>query len=150
MRFASAAPALDRLRRLLPGLWLGGLLALALIAAPALFALLDRPGAGRVAARLFAVEAQASLLLGGAVGLLEQRRAAAGSGPRISAELLMALGALFCTLLGHHALQPMLEAARDGQGRWSFAALHGASAALFGLKTVLVAALAWRASRAAA
>ena len=60
----------------------------------------------------------------------------------------MALGALFCTLLGHHALQPMLEAARDGQGRWSFAALHGASAALFGLKTVLVAALAWRASRA--
>jgi hypothetical protein len=38
----------------------------------------------------------------------------------------------------------MLAAARPGQGPWSFGALHGASAAFFGLKALLVLALAWR------
>jgi hypothetical protein len=51
-------------------------------------------------------------------------------------------------VLGHFALQPMMEAARAGQGRWSFGALHGLSSALFLLKGLLVATLAWRATRA--
>lgn len=141
----------ERLRRLLPAVWLGVLLALALIAAPSLFALLERAAAGQVAGRLFALEAQLSLALGIALGLLERRRAEvraeAGLGSRISAELLLVLGALFCTVFGHFALQPMMAAARAGEGRWSFAALHGASTAFYGLKTLLVAALAWRAAR---
>lgn len=141
----------ERARRLLPALWLGVLLALALIAAPSLFALLERASAGRVAARLFAIEAQLSLALCIGLGLLERQRAAAravaGLGSRVSAELLLVLGALFCTVLGHFALQPMMQAARAGQGGWSFAALHGASAAFYGLKALLVAALAWRAAR---
>jgi hypothetical protein len=144
----SAVP--ERVRRLLPGVWLGALLAVGLLAAPALFALLERPVAGRVAGRLFAVEAQASLVLAVLLGLLErarvQRRAASGTGSRISAELLLALGALFCTVFGHYALQPMLEAARAGEGRWSFGALHAVSSALFGLKALLVGTLAWRAA----
>ena len=63
------------------------------------------------------------------------------------AALMLVLAALFCTVLGHHALQPMMEAARAGQGRWSFGALHAASTAFYGIKTLCVAALAWRAAR---
>lgn len=141
----------ERLRRLLPGVWLGGLLLIAFVVAPTLFALLERPVAGRVVARLFAVEAQLSLAFAVVLGLLERwnavRRAAAGEGSRISAELLLVLGALFCTVLGHYALQPAMQAARAGQGLWSFGALHGVSVALYGLKALLVAVLAWRAAR---
>lgn len=141
----------ERLRRLLPALWLGVLLSIALIAAPNLFALLERAVAGKVAGRLFAIEAQSSLALCVALGLIERRRAslraAVGQGSRVSAELLLVLGALFCTVFGQFALQPMMEAARAGEGRWSFGALHAVSTAAYGLKTVFVAALAWRAAR---
>lgn len=148
----TALPALaERLRRLLPGLWLGLLIALAFVAAPSLFALLERPAAGRVAGRLFAIEAQFALGLCVLLGLLERRRAAAralaGQGSMVTAELMLVLAALFCTVFGHHALQPMMEAARAGQGRWSFGALHAASTGFYGIKTLCVAVLAWRAAR---
>ena len=64
----------------------------------------------------------------------------------MSAEILLVLGALFCTVLGYFALQPAMEAARAGQGAWSFGAIHGASSALFALKGVLLLVLAWRAT----
>lgn len=141
----------ERLHRLLPAMWLGVLLTIALIAAPSLFALLERAAAGKVAGRLFAIEAQSSLALCIALGLIERRRASlravAGRGSRISAELLLVLGALFCTVFGQFALQPMMEAARVGEGRWSFGALHAVSTGFYGLKTVFVAALAWRVAR---
>jgi hypothetical protein len=143
---------LERLRRALPGVWLGLLLALAFVAAPSLFAILDRPMAGKVAGRLFAIEAQLSLLLAVVLGLLERSRAARqlpGQGSRVSAELLLVLGALFCTVLGHYAIQPMMESARAGQGTWSFGALHAASTGLYLLKSLLVATLAWRSTRVA-
>lgn len=149
---ALLGPPGERVRRLLPAAWLGVLLALALIVAPTLFALLERPAAGRVAGQLFAVEAQLSLALCVALGLIERRRAALRAalkqGSRISAELLLVLAALFCTVLGQFAVQPLMEAARAGQGRWSFAALHAVSMAFYGVKTLLVAALAWRTARA--
>lgn len=141
---------LERLRRVLPGLWLGGLVTLGAVVAPTLFALLDRAEAGRVAGRLFAVEARVALLLVVALALVErlrgQRQAAAGLGPRVSAELMLVLGALFCTLAGHFALQPLMEAARAGEGRWSFGALHGVSSAFFFAKMLLLAGLSWRAA----
>ncbi|WP_430420999.1 DUF4149 domain-containing protein [Methylibium petroleiphilum] len=151
MSGASLAAVPERLRRLIPGLWFGVLLAIAFIAAPSLFSLLDRPSAGRVAGRLFALEAQLSLALCVLLGLLERlragRRAAAGQGSPVSAELLLVMGVLFCTVLGHYALQPMMEAARAGEGRWSFGALHGVSTVFYGVKSLLVATLAWRAAR---
>ena len=58
--------------------------------------------------------------------------------------MLLVLGALFCTVLGWFAVQPMMAAARAGQGSFSFAALHGVSTVLYGVKTLLVAVLAWR------
>ena len=149
----NAAGFAIRARVLLPALWLGLLATIALIAAPAAFAALPVHDAGRVAARMLAVEANASLGFAVALFVLERRRArsaaAAGRGSVVSAELLLVLGTLFCTVAGYFALLPLMEAARAGQGRWSFAALHGLSSAFYGVKALLVAALAWRAARPA-
>ena len=138
-----------RLAALLAGLWAGVILAIGLIGVPAGFAVLSTPAeAGRVAARMFAVEAPLSLALAVALFALERRRARddaeAGRGSQFTASMLLALGALFCTVAGYYAIQPMMAAARAGQGAWSFGALHGASMAFFGLKGLLVLALAWR------
>ena len=62
----------------------------------------------------------------------------------MSANVLLVLGALFCTVLGHYGLRSAMDAARAGQGALSFGALHGLSVAFFGLKGLLVLALAWR------
>jgi len=141
---------LERWRRLLPGPWLGCLLCVALLGTPAAFALLERSLAARVAVRMLAGEAYASLALGIAVVVLERvaaRRGVARGGSQFTPGMVLALGALFCTVAGYFALAPMMEAARAGQGRFGFAQLHAASVALYGLKTVLVLVLAWRAAR---
>ena len=140
----------QRLRILLPALWAGVLLCIALIAAPAGFATLPSADAGRVAGRMFMVEAYLSLALALMLFVLERGRArsaaAAGRGSVFSVELALLLGTLFCTVAGYFALQPMMQAARAGQGSVSFATLHFVSAGFFGLKTLLVLALAWRAA----
>jgi len=138
-----------RIAALLAGLWAGTVLAIGLIGAPAGFAVLPAPAeAGRVAGRMFAVEAPLSLALAVVIFLLERRRARdeaeAGRGSQFNANMLLALGALFCTVAGYYAIQPMMAAARAGQGAWSFGALHAASTVFFGLKGLLVLALAWR------
>jgi hypothetical protein len=142
-----------RLRRLLPPAWAGVLLCIALMAAPAPFALLSPADAGRVVGRLFAQEAYLSLALAVLLFLAERRaaaaEAAAGRGSVLTANLLLLLGTVFCTVAGYFALQPMMEAARAGQGGPSFAVLHGVSAGFFGLKTLLVCVLAWRVARPA-
>lgn len=135
---------LERVRRLLPGLWAGWLLCIALLATPAPFATLAQADAGRVVGRIFAVEAPVSLALGVLLLLLERRRAAVAGGSRFSTPMVLALLAIFCTVAGYYGLQPMMAAARAGQGSWSFGQLHGASFALFGLKLLAVVALAWR------
>ena len=53
----------QRWRRMLPGLWAGLLLCVALVAAPAAFAVLPGAEAGRVVARIFVQEAWISLAL---------------------------------------------------------------------------------------
>ena len=139
---------IERLRRLLPGLWAGLLLCVALLATPAPFATLVQADAARVVARLLAQEAYTSLALGVLMLVLERlvaRRAAGGSlGRQFSVGMVLSLGTLFCTVAGYFALQPMLEAARAGRGAFSFGALHGVSMALFAVKGVLVLVLAWR------
>jgi hypothetical protein len=142
-------PLLDRLRRLLPGLWAGWLVCVATLATPAAFALLDKAVAGRVVARMLAQEATTSLVLGTVLLVLERlvaRRAAVeGSGSQFTTGMALALAALFCTVLGYFALQPMMEAARLGQGSLSFGQLHAISLAFFGLNGLLVLTLSWRA-----
>ena len=140
-----------RVAALLAGIWAGALLCIGLVAAPAAFATLAAADAGRFAGRLFAQAAYASLVFAALLYVLARRlardAAAQGQGSVVSAEVLLALGALFCTVAGHFALQPMMEAARTGQGHHSFATLHGASLALYALKSLPVVALAWRLTR---
>lgn len=142
MTFAS------RLQQLLAAVWVGVLLAVGGIAAPSLFAVLDRTLAGLAAGRIFAIEAYVSLVLAMALFFIERQRtrqAALQAGQSVmSAELMLVMGALFATVLGHFALSPMIVAAKAGQGSLSFGTLHAMSSSLFLFKGVLVLALAWR------
>ena len=139
---------LRQVRTLVAAVWMGLVLTLAAVAAPVLFAGLERTEAGRLAGHLFRIEAHVALGLAVVLFLVERRlaglRAQAGQGSALSVNLLLVLGALFCTVLGYFALQPLMEAARAGQGRWSFGALHGISSSLFALKGLLLLALVWR------
>ncbi|MDO9286685.1 MAG: DUF4149 domain-containing protein [Aquabacterium sp.] len=141
----------ERLRRLLPALWAGVLLCIAAIAAPAAFAMLERPDAGRVVGRIFVQEAWLSLVLAVLLLAMERARAKAvaeaGHGSVLSAEMLLVLGTVFCTVAGYFALQPLMPAARAGQGPLSFGQLHLISTVFYGAKLLLVGALAWRAAR---
>jgi Domain of unknown function (DUF4149) len=136
--------AAARARTLLPAVWLGGMLSVALLAAPAAFAVLPAADAGRVVGRLLTGEAYASLVLGAVLAALLRLRDRAGGGTQFSTDQVLVLAALFLTVLGHFGLQPMVAAARAGQGALSFGQVHALSVALFGLKGVAVAALAWR------
>jgi hypothetical protein len=140
----------DRLRRVIPSLWAGLLLCIAGMAAPAAFALLDRAEAGRVVGRIFVGEAWTSLLLAMLLLAIERgrarERAEAGQGSVLSAEMLLVLGTVFCTVAGYFAIQPLMPAARAGQGSFSFGQLHAVSSVFFGLKIVLLLVLAWRAA----
>lgn len=139
-----------RLGRLLPALWAGALLCIGLIATPAPFATLAVHDAGRVVSRILAQEAWLSLVAGAGLLLLARRSARqaaeSGAGSALSTDMLLLLGTLFCTVAGYFAIQPLLTAARLGQGAFTFGQLHLASASFFVVKGLLVLALAWRAS----
>ncbi len=132
----------------LAGLWAGALWCIALVAAPAAFAVLARPDAGRLVGRLFAAEAGTSLVLGVLLLLAGRRVERASGAPALNANLVLIVLSLFATVAGHYALLPLMEQARTGQGGWSFAALHGAAAAAFVVKALAVSVLAWRLTRA--
>jgi hypothetical protein len=144
--------AAARFAAVVAGLWAGILLCIGAFAAPSAFAVLASADAGRVVARIFAQEAYLSL--GAAIVLftIERQRsrsdAAARRGSVFSTNLVLLLGTLFCTVAGYFAIQPMMAAARAGQGTVSFMALHAVSSSFFALKGLLVLALAWRLTRA--
>ena len=137
-----------RVAVLIAGLWAGILLCIGAIAAPAAFATLARADAGRFVNRLFERDAYLSLAVAVVLFAIERQRsrdvAASGTGSVFSANLMLLLGTLFCTVAGYFAAQPMMDAARAGQGSVSFGMLHAISAAFFVLKGLLVLALTWR------
>ena len=137
-----------RAAAVLAGLWAGILLCLGAIAAPSAFAALAPAEAGRVVARVFMQEAYLSLGIALVLFVIERQRsrklADVGVASVFSTNLVLLLGTLFCTVAGYFAVQPMLSAARAGQGPVSFMTLHAVSAGFFALKGVLVLALAWR------
>jgi hypothetical protein len=140
----------ESLRRLLPGVWFGVLLAIALIATPAASLTLDKASFGAVARAIFAREAPTSLVLGVLILVIERRDALArhlATGvTQFSTEMLLAAGALFCTVAGYYGLLPAMEQARlGGPTALTFLQLHALSLAFFGLKALLVLALAWKA-----
>ena len=135
---------LRRSQPLLAALWGGLLLCVAFMAAPSAFVVLERTQAGLVVAQLFALEANVSMAVALLLILIERRL---NAGAALSTNLLLPAGALFCTVAGYFALQPMMAAAKMGQGNLSFLTLHAISFGFYGLKTALVLALAWRASK---
>ena len=142
-----SARRLCQLAAWLAGVWTGLMAGIGFVAAPALFSTLARGDAGRVANRLFELDAYVGLGFGAVLLILALRRSheplPAGAS-RFSAEMMLALGALFCIVAGYFALLPMMEAARSGAAGPSFATLHGVAASFFFLRVVLVAVLAWR------
>ena len=141
---------LPRWARWLPGVWLGVLLCIALIVAPSMFALMPAAEAGGVMSRIFLQEAWLSLGLAAMLLLLQRQPQARGlfAARRMgvgTAGLLW--GTVLCTLLGYFALQWMMPQARAGQGPFSFGQLHALSTACYGIKTLLVLVLAWRAAQ---
>jgi hypothetical protein len=132
--------------RLLPALWLGMLLTVVGIATTAPFAMLVQADAGRVVARVLANEAYLSLAFGVAALVIANAQARSGTS-RFNGNMILALAALFCTIVGYFVLQPMMGPARGGQGPLSFGQLHAASGGFFVVKTIAVAALAWRSVR---
>jgi len=134
---------------LIAGVWAGILAGIGAIAAPSAFAVLARPEAGRFVGRLFEQEAYLSLALAVVLLVLERSRrtgepGATGQPSLFTANLMLLLGTLFCTVAGHFALLPMMDAARAGQGSLSFGALHALGSGFFALRFVLLAVLAWR------
>ncbi len=97
---------------------------------------------------MLATEARVGLMLGVVLILLLRRGArehAAREGRSLfSTDLMLVLGAVFCTAAGHFGLQPMIDGARAGAAGLSFGALHALSVGFYGIKTLLVLALAWR------
>jgi len=141
---------LRRSQALLAALWAGMLLCVGLVAAPSAFAALERPLAGLVVAQLFQREAMLSLFVALLLVLMERRLARDSTGSAMTAEVLLPAAALFCTVAGYYALQPMMAAAKAGQGgpgAWSFMTLHSISLLFFAVKGLLVLALAWRLGR---
>jgi len=144
---------IDGVRRLLPGIWFGLLLAIALIATPAASAALDRASFGAVARAIFAREAPASIVLGVLLLMVERqdafRRHEASGASQFSLEMTLLVVALFCTVMGYYGLQPMMEQARVGGGSGlTFMQWHAVSLAFFGVKGLAVLGLAWRATQA--
>ena len=133
---------------LVAGLWAGVLVCIGVLAAPAAFATLASADAGRLVGRMLTREAYLSLVLATVLFAIErmrsQRASNQGTGSVFSTNLVLIFGTLFCTVAGHFAVEPMMAAARGGQGAWSFGALHAVSGGLFALKGLLVLALAWR------
>jgi hypothetical protein len=132
----------ERWRRLLPGLWAGMLLCIAGISAPAAFNVLPSAEAGQVVSRIFIREAWLSLVLAALLLGLERPRAA-GQGIGNAALLWITVA---CTLLGYFAVQALMPAARVGTGVLSFGQLHLISTVFYGIKTLAVLLLAWRAA----
>lgn len=140
-----------RIQAWLAGLWAGSVLAIGGMAAPALFSVLSSQMAGQGAGRIFAIEANVSLLFAIVLFIMERQRVRSeveqggASTSAMSASLLMILGALFLTVLGQFAIHPMIEAAKAGQPtRLSFGALHGISAGMYWLKAMVLLGLSWR------
>lgn len=143
-----------RLFRLLAVFWAGSQWTVGYLAAPVLFATVDRISAGHLASRLFFCEAW----IGGVCGVL---LIALGNTLTHRGEIAyrrlrwLLLAMLACTALGYVALEPFMstlrnaaEAAGTDVGHSAFAArfgvLHTVSTVFYGIQSVLALILIWR------
>jgi len=143
-----------RLFRLFAVIWAGSQWTVGYLAAPVLFATVDRISAGHLASRLFFFEAWISGICGVMLLALGNSLALRGEiAYRGLRWLLVAM--LACTVLGYVALEPFMHALRataeaggTDVGHSALAArfgvLHATSTALYGVQSVLAVLLIWR------
>lgn len=127
-------------------LWAGSLWTICAIAAPAAFAVLERPAAGRLAGTLFQIETW----LGAACALILFAAAFAHKplATRLGPPWLIAATAA-APLLSELVLSPMMAAARAANDMGRFGMLHGLAAVLFVAAALGALALVLRFNRPA-
>jgi hypothetical protein len=145
----------QRLFILIAGLWVGSLLAVGYLVAPAIFSTMtDRQAAGMVAGSIFKLEAYLSLIV--CIGLMVLANLLVNRGLnqfRLIRWLLLAM--LLCSIAAAFILIPWMNTLRDDalvQGMpvmlspsaTLFGRLHGTSSILFMLQSLLGIALVWR------
>ena len=137
---------MSRLAAVVLTLWAGSLWTICAIAAPAAFAVLDRPAAGRLAGTLFRIETW----LGFACAMLLFATALAHKplATRVGPPWLIAATAA-APLLSELVLSPMMVAARAANDMARFGMLHGLSAILFVAAALGALALVLRFNRPA-
>lgn len=142
-----------RLFGLLAMLWVGSQLTIGYAVAPVLFASLERPVAGELAAQLFRLEGMIGVVCGvlmlGLSNVLARRGAL---GYRRLRWILAAM--LLCVLIGYFALQPFMNALRvqamsagmdvaSSPYASRFGLLHGVSSLFYLVQSLLGAWLVW-------
>jgi hypothetical protein len=145
----------QRLFILIAGLWVGSLLAVGYLVAPAIFSTMtDRQAAGMVAGSVFRLEAYLSLIVCIALMVLANLLVNRGLNQfRFIRWLLLAM--LLCSVAAVFIFIPWMNALRDDallQGMpvmlspsaTLFGRLHGASSILFTLQSLLGIFLVWR------
>ncbi len=145
----------QRLFILIAGLWVGSLLTVGYLVAPAIFSTMtDRQAAGMVAGSIFRIEAYLSLIV--CIGLMVLSNLLVNRGLnqfRLIRWLLLAM--LLCSVAAAFVFIPWMNALRDNalaQGMpvmvspsaTLFGRLHGASSILFMLQSLLGIFLVWR------
>jgi Domain of unknown function (DUF4149) len=145
----------QRLFVLIAGLWVGGLLTVGYLVAPAVFSTMtDRQAAGMVAGTIFKIEAYLSLIVCIALMVLANLLVNRGLNQfRIIRWLLLAM--LLCSIAAAFVFIPWMNALRDdalAQGMpvmlspsaSIFSMLHGASSIIFMIQSLLGLVLVWR------
>ena len=145
----------QRLFILIAGLWVGSMLAVGYLVAPAIFSTMtDRQAAGMVAGSVFRLEAYLSLIV--CIGLMVLANLLVNRGLnqfRFIRWLLLAM--LLCSMAAAFIFIPWMNALRDeallqgmpvmlSPSATLFGRLHGASSILFTLQSLLGIFLVWR------
>jgi len=148
----------QRLFILIAGLWVGSLLTVGYLVAPAIFSTMtDRQAAGMVAGSIFRLEAYLSLIV--CIGLMVLANLLVNRGLnqfRLIRWLLLLM--LLCSIAAAFIFIPWMNTLRDNalaQGMpvmlspsaTLFGRLHGASSILFMLQSILGVYLVWRLSK---
>lgn len=134
--------------------WVGSVLTLGYIAAPVLFAMLDRTSAGSVAAQLFRIEGFLGVACALILLLIGNRMVRSGFADYRRVRWIVA-GMLLCVLIGYFGLQPFMNSMRVAAQEAGtdlahsayakqFGMLHGLSSAFYLVESVLGLLLIWR------
>ena len=131
----------DAVSRFLLTLWVGGMWVTGYMAAPVLFAMLERQVAGSVAGRMFSIMSYIGLACG--TGLLLLGLIGAGRGYIRSWRCWAVVAMVLLVVIGQFVLQPMMVELRatglppGGAEAASFGRLHGMAAILFMISCLL-------------